>query len=84
MPNPTYTDMAREVGAAVYSLADHGDLIEFTPAQLEAFTQRVIELCAVAARNGVEWSPGRSAEYREGYFSGLKDAETGVRSMKGA
>lgn len=33
--------LAKECGADVYTLVDHGDLIEFTPPQLAAYTARI-------------------------------------------
>ena len=39
-----------------------------------------MSVAAETARIGVEWDPGRSADYREGYFQGLRDAETAIRA----
>ena len=56
----------------------------FTAAQMLAIRDSGIRygmsVAAETARIGVEWDPGRSADYREGYFQGLRDAETAIRA----
>ena len=48
--------IARQAGADVYTLADHGDTIEFHPATLATFAARILEEAAkVCDAQGDEW-----------------------------